>query len=173
MQQSAGPTITWWQERFEGLNRHMTVSECFQSAPVSAAILSFISHTKKRKFDPISDDIRDKLHWLPVEQRIQFKIGVLVYRCLHGNAPSYLSEMLTAAADVSGRRSLRSAARGDLVIPRTRTLGYGSRMFAVSGPSFWNSLPLGLRDINLTESVFRRQLKTLLFRNAYGINLLV
>ena len=128
---------------------------------------------RKRKFDPISDDIRDKLHWLPVEQRIQFKIGVLVYRCLHGNAPSYLSEMLTAVADVSGRRSLRSAARGDLVIPRTRTLGYGSRMFAVSGPSFWNSLPLGLRDINLTESVFRRQLKTFLFRNAYGINLLV
>ena len=105
--------------------------------------------------------------------RIQFKIGVLVYRCLHGNAPSYLSEMLTAAADVSGRRSLRLAARGDLVIPRTRTLGYGSRMFAVSGPSFLNSLPLGLRDISLTESVFRRQLKTFLFRNAYGINLLV
>ena len=48
---------------------------------------------RKRKFDPISDDIRDKLHWLPVEQRIQFKIGVLVYRCLHGNAPSYLSEI--------------------------------------------------------------------------------
>ena len=55
-----------------------------------------------------------QVHWLPVEQRIQFKIGVLVYRCLHGNAPSYLSEMLTAAADVSGRRSLRSAACGDL-----------------------------------------------------------
>ena len=118
-------------------------------------------------------DIRDKLHWLPVEQRIQFKIEVLVYRCFHGNAPSYLLEMLTAAADVSGRRSLRSAARGDLVIPRIRTLEYGSRMFAVSGPSFWNSLPLGLQDISLTESVFRRQLKTFLFRNAYGINLLV
>ena len=29
------------------------------------------------------------------------------------------------------------------------------------------------RDISLTESVFRRQLKTFLFRNAYGINLLV
>ena len=28
-------------------------------------------------------------------------------------------------------------------------------------------------DISLTESVFRRQLKTFLFRNAYGINLLV
>ena len=128
---------------------------------------------RKRKFDPISDDIRDKLHWLPVEQRIQFKIGVLVYRCLHGNAPPYLSEMLTAAVDVTGRRSLRSATRGDLIILRTRTLRYGSRMFAVSGPAFWNSLPLGLRDISLTESIFRRQLKTFLFRNAYGINVLV
>ena len=27
----------------------------------------------KRKFDPISDDIRDKFHWLPVEQRFQFQ----------------------------------------------------------------------------------------------------
>ena len=34
---------------------------------------------QKRKLDPISNDIRDKLHWLPVEQRIQFKIGVLAY----------------------------------------------------------------------------------------------
>ena len=31
---------------------------------------------RKRKFDPISDDIRDELHWLPVEQRIQFQNGV-------------------------------------------------------------------------------------------------
>ena len=74
---------------------------------------------RKRKFDPISDDIRDKLHWLPVEQRIWFKIGVLVHSYLHGNASSYLSEMLTAAADVTGCQSLRSAARGDLVIPCT------------------------------------------------------
>ena len=127
---------------------------------------------RKRKVNPISDDIRDKLHWLPVEQRIQFKIGVLVYWCLHRNALSYTSEMLTASADVTGRRSLWSAARGNMVVPRTRTLGYGSRMFAVSSQAFWNSLPLGQWDISLTESVFRRQLKTFLFRNAYGINLL-
>ena len=34
---------------------------------------------RKRKLDPISDDIRDKLLWLPADQRIQIKIGVLVY----------------------------------------------------------------------------------------------
>ena len=52
---------------------------------------------RKGKFEPISNDIRDKLHWLPIQQRIKFKIGVLVYRCLHGTAPPYLSEMLHAA----------------------------------------------------------------------------
>ena len=35
---------------------------------------------------------------------------------------------------------------------RTRTLGYDSRMFAISGPTFWNSLPLRLRDISLSMS---------------------
>ena len=94
---------------------------------------------RKGKFEPISNDIRDKLHWLPIQQRIKFKIGVLVYRCLHGTAPPYLSEMINAAADTAGRRSLRSAAHGDLVVPRSRTVGFGSRMFAVSGPTFWNS----------------------------------
>ena len=44
--------------------------------------------TRKRKYDPISEIIRDKLHWLPVQQRIDFKLGVLVYKCLHNLAPS-------------------------------------------------------------------------------------
>ena len=61
---------------------------------------------RKGKFESISSDIRDKFHWLPIQQRIKFKIGVLVYRCLRGTAPPYLSEMLSAAADIAGRRSL-------------------------------------------------------------------
>ena len=31
------------------------------------------------------------LHWLPIKFRIQFKILLLVYKCLNGQAPSYLS----------------------------------------------------------------------------------
>eukprot|EP00919_Chromeraceae_sp_WS-2016_P006951 GHVR01016253.1.p1 GENE.GHVR01016253.1~~GHVR01016253.1.p1 ORF type:complete len:199 (+),score=-3.98 GHVR01016253.1:195-791(+) len=30
------------------------------------------------------------LHWLPVHQRIQFKIMCLTYHCLNGSAPAYL-----------------------------------------------------------------------------------
>ena len=38
--------------------------------------------TRKRKYDPISDDLIE-LHWLPVEQRIDFKILVLTYKAIH------------------------------------------------------------------------------------------
>jgi len=33
---------------------------------------------RKRKFNPITDDLRDQLHWLPNRQKIQYKLGVLV-----------------------------------------------------------------------------------------------
>ena len=82
---------------------------------------------RKGKFDPITDDIRDHLHWLPIPQRVQFKLGLLVYKCLHGGAPPYLVDMLVQNSDVPALRSLRSTARGCLVIPRTKTVTIGPR----------------------------------------------
>ena len=49
---------------------------------------------RKLKYDSISADIRDKFHWLPVKQRIEFKFCVLVFKCRLNEAPVYLSEML-------------------------------------------------------------------------------
>ena len=94
----------------------------------------------KWKFDPISVDLHQRLHWLPVEQRIQYKLGLLVYKCLHGLAPPYLSSMLTPVSSNQYSCRLRSAARGDLTVPRTRSVQMGPRSFAVSGPELWNSL---------------------------------
>ena len=53
---------------------------------------------ERRKFDSISDDMRDVLHWLPINQRIEFKICTYVFKCLHGTAPPYLCEMITPVA---------------------------------------------------------------------------
>jgi len=91
---------------------------------------------RKRKYDSISATLRDALHWLPIRQRVEFKLSVLVF-CLHNLAPSYLSTMCQPVADNAGRRYLCSAARGDLAVPATRTLRYGPRSFAVAGPSTW------------------------------------
>jgi len=45
----------------------------------------------KRKYEHITPLLRE-LHWLSVPERIQFKLAVLVCRCLHGTAPPYLAD---------------------------------------------------------------------------------
>ena len=121
---------------------------------------------KKRKFDPISDDIRDILHWLPVHQRIDFKLGLLVYKCLHGNAPGYLSEMLKQKSEIPAHHCLRSFRHGFLEVPFNRSKTIGPRSFATTGPTLWNSLPEEIRDGTLNLTDFKKLLKTHLFKIA-------
>jgi len=92
-----------------------------------------------------------QLHWLPIWQRILFKTAILVYKCQHGMAPSYLLTYCMPTSSHDGRCHLRSAASGLLSVPRTMT-NYGDRSFAVSGPTVWNSLPAALRlDMSLSS----------------------
>ena len=99
------------------------------------------------KFGHISDEIRTNLHWLPVRQRISYKVCFLVRNCLAGAAPEYLSEVCQSTSSTSGRQHLRFALRNDLLVPRVRTANYGARGFAVSGPRLWNSLPMSVREL--------------------------
>ena len=60
------------------------------------------------------------LHWLPIKQRIQFKICLLVHLAINGRAPVYLQDLITTTASVPGRASNRSASNNDLVTQSTR-----------------------------------------------------
>ena len=104
---------------------------------------------RKRKYDHITASIHDDLPWLPVHQRVEFKLCRLVYKCLHQSAPSYLAATCVNIDEMEGRCHLRLAAHGDLVKPTTRGRTYGQRSFAVAGPSIWNSLPSSLKDYSL------------------------
>jgi len=104
-----------------------------QLQPVLNAAARLIA--RKWKYDSISATLRDALHWLPIRQRVEFKLSVLVFNCMQNLAPSYLSTMCQPVADNAGRRPLRPAARGDLAVPATRTFRYGPRSFAVAVPS--------------------------------------
>ena len=76
--------------------------------------------TGARKYDHITPVLRD-LHWLPLRQRITFKIATLMYQCLNGLAPPYLANDCIAISSMPNRRQLRSATSGQLCIPRTMT----------------------------------------------------
>ena len=106
-------------------------------------------------------------HWLRVPKRITFRLAVLVYRCLHGSAPAYLSEDLLRVSDVGSRQRLRSATTSVLVGCRTQRATIGDRAFASATPAVWNSLPEEVRS-STSLHVFRHRLKVELFRRSLG-----
>ena len=114
----------------------------------------------------ITPVLRDVLHWLPVPQRITFKIAVLAFDCVRGTGPTYFGDVCVPLADIPGRANLRSAERGDLRVPSTTT-AIGKRSFRVAAPTVWNSLPSHLRVKTLSRQQFRAGLKTYLFKAAY------
>lgn len=45
------------------------------------------------KFDHITPTMMN-LHWLPVKELVMFKILLIIYKALHGQAPQYICELL-------------------------------------------------------------------------------
>src|SRR6218665_2466172 len=85
--------------------------------------------------------MRDVLHWLPVSQCILYRISALVWRSVTGCAPSYLTDLCRPVSDLASRRALRSSARGELLVPRARSVLKQRGAFSVIGPSLgMNSL---------------------------------
>ncbi|KAK6191186.1 hypothetical protein SNE40_002924 [Patella caerulea] len=77
-----------------------------------------------------------KLHWLPIQLRIQFKILFLVYKALHNTAPEYIRSMLTLS---NPSRNLRSSSMyKKLEVPTIRKKTFANRSFSVHGPIWWN-----------------------------------
>ena len=123
-----------------------------------------ISLTKKR--DHITPILRDQLHWLPVDQRIQFKILLLTYKAFHGVAPSYLKDLITLYVPPRGLRAGNVRPAGNLISVSSRTKTYGERAFAVAAPTLWNAVPIHIRN-SPTVAQFKAQLKTYLFNAAF------
>jgi len=104
-------------------------------------------------------------HWLPIEQRIVFKLCLLMHQVHTGRALSYLRSCVTASADMTSRPRLRSTSSQRYERQRTR-LKFGERSFSSAGPRAWNSLPSSLHKLTDTGT-FKRHLKTFLFQQAY------
>ena len=124
----------------------------------AAARVIFLS----RKADHVTPLLMD-LHWLPVEQRINFKMLLFAYKIVNGLAPSYLSDLLVPYVP---RRALRSGEKLLLCQPSYRLKSYGFRAFSVCAHTLWNYLPIEIRR-SQTVDIFKQKLKTHLFRLAY------
>ena len=118
--------------------------------------------TRNKKFDHITPVMKE-LHWLPINQRIVYKILLITYKALKGLAPSYICDMLQP---LKSTMNLRSSMKGFLSVPPIRLVNYGQRSFSHAAPKLWNELP---DTVRYSESlpVFKTRLKTYLFKRAY------
>jgi len=106
------PWLDYCNSILAGIPLHLV--RCLQSVMNAAARLVFSSSN----FDHITPHLR-QLHWLTISWQIDFKLAILVYKCLHSLAPSYLIDELHHPAESEFRRRLRSASSHELSVPRT------------------------------------------------------
>ena len=92
------------------------------------------------KFEHVTP-ILINLHWLPPRQRTEYKFLLLIFKCLHGSAPSYLSDLLVRRPDWGSRRDSLNL----LKVPKFKRKTFGGISFSVAGPELWNSLPVEIR----------------------------
>ena len=96
----------------------------------------------------------------------QFKILLFVYKALNGIAPPYISELVNLKT--TSRYNLRNSDDTLLLSNssfKSRII-LGDRSFKYAGPKLWNELLRDIRYAN-SEHIFKRLLKTHLFRKAY------
>ena len=115
----------------------------------------------KGRYDSSTETLKS-LHWLPIHLRIHHKILCTVFKCMQGNAPLYLQELLVMD-DMPRNMRLRSDnVVKKLKIPRTQRKTFASRSFSVVGPTMWNALPNDLKAVESLD-VFKNKLKTHLY----------
>ena len=107
--------------------------------------------TGTSRFDHIQPVLK-KLHWLPVDCRIKFKVAMLVYKIYQTSRPAYLSDFIHERAVELASRSSNMHHKE---VPR-RKLETGKRAFRYATPTIWNNLPQTMRQMDLASAAYHR-----------------
>ena len=100
------------------------------------------------------------LHWLPIEQKIKYKLSLLCFKIISHQAPIYLSELLHL---YTPSWHLRSSTDSRVFrIPSFRTKSCGQCSFSYQAPVNWNQLPVSVHH-STSVSSFISSLKIFLF----------
>ena len=100
----------------------------------------------KSRYDSSTESLKT-LHWLPIQQQIEFKILVLTHKCINNSAPGYLQDLISVKEQK--RVNMRSNSMGVLLnIPTVKQTTFAARSFRHIVPTLWNRLPTNIRCTN-------------------------
>ena len=114
--------------------RNLDCLQCVQNS-LACTVTQALHHTSVTELWP-------QLHWLPIRQRIDYKLGTITFRDIHTGVPGYLASELHRHQP---SRALCSGATTLLRRPHTSS-DFHRHSSAVSAPAVWTNIPTAVRD---------------------------
>jgi len=112
-----------------------------------------------RKREHITPVLKD-LHWLPVEQQINYKVAVITHKLLQEKQPAYLANLIP---EYQPTRQLRSASQCLIARSYVSASRDGDGAFNAAARTVWGTLPLSLRSVSNILS-FKNYLRLVSFQ---------
>jgi len=117
---------------------------------------------RQGKFDHIKEVLKE-LHWLPIENRVTFKLSTLTYNIESTDQPVYLGNLLSYYEPVC---TPRSSSKRFLTANVADTV-LAMRGFRHSAVAVWNRLPDNIRS-SANIDIFKRWAKNNLFNTSFA-----
>ena len=114
-----------------------------------------------------SAPLLEKLHWLPISERIKYKVTCMCFSAVSVSGPAFHSQLLHVCT--LSHTLCSSSDTHMLEIQQYKCKTHGFHTFSCFGPHIWNSLPQDLRHCS-TLSSFKAKLKTFLFSQYFHPN---
>ena len=89
--------------------------------------------TGTRKYDHLSPVLRD-LHWLKIDERIGYKVLLLMFKCLRNEGPVYLSKDFEMLSSIPGKQKLKSANSLKVVPGKSKLKTIEKKIFLCNWP---------------------------------------
>ena len=100
-----------------------------------------------------SVELLNKLNWLPFYYKVKVNICVLIYKCLNGQCPAHMRDIVRVNSDIHTRNNRYSSI--NLVCPRYKRETESGRSFGVRSTRIWNDLPRFLKESPSVHSLKR------------------
>ena len=127
---------------------------------VQNTLARVVAGTRRREH--ITPVLKD-LHWLPVEQRIEYKVALITHKVLKEKQPGYLAELVSV---YEPPRQLRSSSQNLVARTHVSRSKLGDRAFTKAARTVWSTLPTQIRNNTFTPN-FKTNLKTFIFRKVF------
>ena len=106
-------------------------------------------------YDTRTQKVLTDLNWFYMTERLFYHRCILMFKCLNGLAPAYLSDVFSFN---SHAYNTRSATRRNLRLPKCKSMT-GQKAFHYLGAKLWNTLSIDTRNCT-TIGAFKSKLKS-------------